>query len=138
MDEDIMREYGDNIAILHANGYVSIQFSRSRKPRRRELLHRFIVPGYKVVHHKNNNKLDNRRENLMGTDQSFNQLVKVLNTDDTTRGTRLHKSGRWQARLYINRKETSLGYFNTQEEAREAYLAGYAKLVSDRLEGHER
>ena len=138
VDDDILEEHGHRYASIDTNGYISIGFSRKTPPRRRRL-HRVVVPGHEVVHHVNNNKRDNRRSNLVGTTQSYNLLVKRLATDDTSRGTRLHKkSGRWQARICIDKKEKSLGYFDTQEEARSAYLAGYATLVADRLGGNER
>lgn len=33
---------------------------------KRMYLHRFLVPGFAVVHHRNNDGLDNRRDNLLG------------------------------------------------------------------------
>ena len=138
VDDDTLEEHGHRYASIDTNGYISIRFSRKTPPRNRRL-HRVVVPGYAVVHHINNNKRDNRRSNLMGTTQSYNLLVKRLDTDSTTTGTKLHKKpGRWQARIWINKKEKSLGHFDTQEEARSAYLAGYATLVKDRLEGNDR
>ena len=46
-------------------------------------------------------------------------------------GTKFHKksaSKPWQAKIWINNKETSLGYYNTQQEAFKVYSQKYYKL----------
>jgi HNH endonuclease/AP2 domain len=45
-----------------------------------------------------------------------------------TRGTYLHVFGRYGARIKVNRKQVSLGYFDTVEEAHAAYLKAKSEL----------
>ncbi|CAL8469032.1 g8573 [Coccomyxa elongata] len=59
---------GHSLSLLYTQGHAYARIDRTR------LLHRVIMkapPGL-VVHHKNNDKLDNRRSNLELTTQSHN------------------------------------------------------------------
>ncbi len=59
---------GHSLSLLHTQGHAYARLDRTR------LLHRVLkkAPSGLVVHHKNNNKLDNRRSNLVLTTQSHN------------------------------------------------------------------
>lgn len=46
---------------------------------------------------------------------------KFRTSKNTYKGVRLHPDGRWQARIMVNKKRLSLGYFDTELEAAEAY-----------------
>ena len=67
------------------------------------------------IDHKNQNSLDNRIENLRVFTNQQNQCNK------TFRGTRLLKSGKWQARIRYDGKSKSKN-FGTEPEAHEQYL----------------
>lgn len=74
-----------------------------------------------VVDHKNHDKKDNRWDNLQNVSKAGNEQNRV------GRGVRKNKAGRWSARLKTGTKETYLGTFDTEEEARMAYIEGKKK-----------
>ncbi len=76
-----------------------------------------VIPEHLQIDHINGDRADNRVENLrLVTSQENNFNTKHKGID-------LHKpSGRWRARIGINHKRLFLGYFDTEEEARQAYL----------------
>ena len=67
--------------------------------------------------HKNRIKTDNRISNLQisnRTEQQFNRGAKGY--------YQYKRTGKWVARIQINYKNIYLGTFNTEEEAKNAYL----------------
>jgi len=91
-----------------------------------------------MVDHKNNNGLDNQRDNLRPATYSTNQFnqTKRANRSSQYKGVYLHKSrGKWMARIRKMYKETFLGYFDNEIDAAKAYdvaakqmFGEYAKL----------
>jgi hypothetical protein len=91
---------------------------------RGEYLHRLIwelhngpIPKGMVVDHINQDSLDNRIENLRLLSTSQNHLNK-----SESRGYGKSPSGRYQARIQYKNKVHCLGTYDTEEEAKEAYL----------------
>lgn len=95
-----------------------------------EFLHRVILSrmigraltSKEVVDHINNKPLDNRRSNL--------RLATIPENIRNSQLRRNNKYGfkgvspcnnKWRARIMINRKQVHLGYFDTPEQAHEAY-----------------
>ena len=78
-------------------------------------------PKY-FIDHKNGIPTDNRLSNLReATAHQNSQNCKA-------RGTSFNKKGKkWEARLSLNSKDLFLGYFNTEEEAHQAYIKGKRK-----------
>jgi hypothetical protein len=76
------------------------------------------IDGYSmVVDHINNNKEDNRVENLQVVSQRLN-----ASKDRKTKYTGVTKHGdKWRARIRIEGKNKHLGLFNTPEEASNKY-----------------
>lgn len=78
-------------------------------------------PQYMVVDHINHNTLDNRKSNLRIVPQKINLQNKsgaFKNSKSGIRGVCYHKaSGKWYARVYVDRKEVFQKLFNTKEEA---------------------
>jgi hypothetical protein len=90
------------------------------------LMHRVInnTPDGFQTDHINENKLDNRRENLRTATCSQNQMNKGKQKNNTsgTRGIGWHKSVKaWAANIGIGGKSTHIGYFNTKKDAEIAY-----------------
>lgn len=101
---------------LHTDGYV-----RNRKV---GSLHRYIMPctDDNFIDHINHDRLDNRRENLRicnNQENQFNRSISKNNSSGVT-GVQKMKSGRWRARIMVNKKEISLGTYDSLEEAAEA------------------
>ena len=70
-----------------------------------------------IIDHININSLDNRIENL----RILTQQQNLWNTK--AKGYYWHKrNNKWQAAIKINRKSKHLGYFDNEEDARQAYL----------------
>lgn len=95
-------------------------YAHARVPRsgKRISMHRLLMnpPTDLVVHHKNNNGLDNRRSNLQVT----TTRVNIRHAHEGIAGHHLDKkSGRWRSTV---RDETgnriSLGMYDTEEQAR--------------------
>lgn len=70
------------------------------------------------IDHINGNKTDNRIENLRSVSYQQNQFNKKVKGYSYNK-----KSNKWIAAIAIDRKDIYLGGFDTEEEAREAYLA---------------
>lgn len=88
-------------------------------------LHRFIMKAKsnEMVDHVNGDKFDNRDENLRIATRSQNMMNTAVPSNNKSgfKGVNLDKrSGRWRAYITINKKQISLGYFETFESAVEA------------------
>lgn len=113
---------GDVAGSMNSEGYISLMVDgRNYKAHRLAyyLYHgKDIEPG-KVLDHKNGDRADNRIKNLQVVTQSQN-----LRKKDGIKGCTFHKgSQKWQAEIRIDGKKKHLGLYETEEEARAAYVA---------------
>jgi hypothetical protein len=105
------------------NGYVEIAGSYPNN-RLRLMAHTF---GFWWVHgttpshidhidqNRKNNKISNLRQ-VTNQQNAFNTPAKGYNWDPV--------NNKWRARIMLNKKSICLGRYNTEEEARNAYLEG--------------
>jgi hypothetical protein len=107
------------------------------------LLHRFIMnvdmkSKNVQIDHINGNGLDNRKVNLrLATNQQNNANTSIRN--DNTSGykgvyykkDREQRKKKWGAQININKKNISLGYFLTKEEAALAYNEAAIKYFGE-------
>lgn len=71
-----------------------------------------------TIDHINGIKHDNRISNLRDVEHSVNCKNRT-----TAKGYTWHKRiGKWQAQIMVNYQKICLGYFDTEAEARDAYL----------------
>jgi len=89
-------------------------------------MHRFIMncPDNQEVDHINNDKLDNRRENLRICSRSENarNIKKPLHNTSGFKGVSWRSDRkRWRAYLTYNNKYIHLGHFITKKQAMIAY-----------------
>ena len=76
------------------------------------------------IDHINGNRSDNRLENLREVNNQQNQFNSSASRNSTSKykGVSWHKaSGKWQAKISIDRKHYYLGIYNTEQEAVKAY-----------------
>lgn len=100
--------------------YIKIDNKRYRAHRLIFLYHHGYMPDQ--VDHINGNRLDNRIENLRACTPAQNSHNRpAFGGTSKYKGVHRHKSGKWRARITINRRSISLGLFNTEEEAAQAY-----------------
>ena len=97
--------------------------------RRNKLMHRLLfhpMPGY-IVDHINGNGLDNRAENIRFVTVRENALNKRGWSRCYPKGVSLNR-GRFEARITRDHKTVRLGFFDTVEEAGEAYRRAAEEL----------
>lgn len=121
-DIPLLSQYRWSWIVIHNRMYVTTHIKGKRI-----YMHRMLMPEVKEVDHKDRNGLNNCRDNLRPCTHSQN----IANSDFTKsesgyRGVRLmkkrtHQSRPWQARIKINGKQISLGYFATAEDGAKAY-----------------
>lgn len=91
-------------------------------------MHRFLVnpPHDMQVDHVNGDRLDNRRSNLRIATCTQNQWNRgktcLAKARSRFKGVQYHNfSGLWRARIRVNGRRLSLGYYRTEEAAAHAY-----------------
>ena len=115
-------------------GYWRIKINgKSYKAHRLAWLLSYGVWPSKMIDHINGNKLDNRLSNLRLADNAANQMnrFKACATNKTAGylGVNYNQmAGRYAARLQFQGKRIHIGYFDTPEEASQAYNARKAAL----------
>lgn len=126
-DIDLVSRYSwsaTNAAGGHFYAYARVPGNFRKKVSMHRLLMRPDVGM--VVHHINNNGLDNRRANLVVTSQSAN--IRAAYEHRPT-GAHLHKqTGKYRAQLRHAGKQISLGLFDDKAAAVEAVTKARATL----------
>jgi hypothetical protein len=75
--------------------------------------------GKDNVDHKNNDKHDNRLDNLRWCDKienGQNQKIRKNNVSGVKGVGQYKQTNKWRARITINGRDISLGHYNTIEE----------------------
>jgi hypothetical protein len=92
-------------------------------------MHNVVCPPVEglTVDHIDGDGLNNQRSNLRLVTESQQQINR-RSWNPIAKGVYQNDYGRWQARISIGGKRISLGYFDTQEEAAEAYAAAASRL----------
>lgn len=124
---------GDVAGEVRRDGYVRISIEG-----RRYQAHRLAwlwVHGRwpdDQLDHVNTKRSDNRLENLREASLPENmqnvRQARVNSKSGLIGASPCLQTGRWEARIYLNRKHHFLGRFDTAEEAHAAYLAAKARM----------
>jgi len=118
---------------FNSDGYLQISIhNRSYKAHRLAWLYTFDRWPICEIDHINGDKSDNRIENLRDVSRNENQhntrRARAHNASGFL-GVGLHKqTGKWRARIRVNKNLTHIGLFNTPEEAHQAYIVAKRKL----------
>lgn len=109
---------------------------RGRGNQRQLRMHREVVnaPYGMLVDHINHDTIDNRKANLRlctNSQNLANRGISVVNSSGF-KGVSWHKQkSKWRATLYINNKETHVGYYNTPLEAAIAYDIAASEKIGE-------
>ena len=112
------------------NGYMKIKLKNEYGERKNNLIHRLVLTSFvnnpdnkPCVDHIDNNKTNNKLENLrFATNQENNRNKKIAKNNTTgVKGVTTNKStGKYIAHIKTNSKLIHIGTFKTLEEARDA------------------
>lgn len=111
----------------HSDGYNIVSCCKKKYRRHRIIAYAYlnldIDDPTKQIDHINGNKLCNHVDNLRIVTNQENCHNRPL-----AKGYSWHKRDKkWQATIVVNTKTIHIGYFNTEQDARTAYLQ--AKLI---------
>lgn len=118
---------------LNGDFYLQVHYKGKKYKSHRviwELFNGEIPEGYQIDH-IDQDKTNNRIENLRLCTRSENKINVGVRSDNSSgaKGVSWKKDvSKWQARIYKDRKCINLGYYDTIEEAAEAYRKGSLKF----------
>ena len=121
--EDIYKVSGYVWHYMHP-GYAVYKEKGTRKT---VLMHRVITNAddAAVIDHIDRNPLNNKKSNLRETSQLEN--IRNSKLCDNAKGVWfLERTGRWRAKLNYSMESVHLGYFDSEQEALEAYKEAVA------------
>ena len=127
------RHKGKPVGTATNNGYMRVWFNGKL-----HLAHRIIwhmnngpIPDGMVIDHVNGNRADNRLENLRLCSRAENTVNRPMQSNNTSgyRGVSFYRNtGKWSAQIKKGSRNIRIGYFDTPEEAAEAYMAKAMEL----------
>ena len=138
--KDGREKWTDRAFVLH-KGYPRIFFGSRKKNHKDHFVHNVIAlcylgekpEGYQTDH-INSIKTDNRLENLQYiTPQQNIHKIKTMNGRNV-KGYTLKKNGKYRAQIKVDCKSFNLGSYDTEEEARQAYIDGKLKYHNVKLD----
>lgn len=115
------------------SGYAQAETGNREKGTRKTIrMHRLIM-GFpdSLIDHKNQNKLDNRRENLRPCNRSTNGMNRgaQVNSKSGVKGVCWEKrKGHWRVTITKNKKQKHVGSFHDIEQAKLAYQKAALEL----------
>ena len=135
VDENIWHEINSKKWYIH-NGYAVSQINgkmHSMHAYIYMLVHNELSTVKQPIDHINNNKLDNRVDNLRKVSASVNghNCNKQSSTTSKYTGVYLNKKGKWNAYISKDYKQYHIGIFQTENAAALAYNIKATELYSN-------
>lgn len=135
VDDDMFDYLSQFNWFLHPAGYAVRNICRNGK-KTKIRMHREIIgtPDGMETDHINNNRLDNRRENLRICTHSQNRMNSSLQSNSTSgyKGVSYFKPAKlWKAELMLNNKHVLCKYFHSPEDAARAYNEAAKKYFGE-------
>ena len=123
----------EHLPWCYARGYAV-----SMHAGKRLYMHRTVLGHHDVVDHRNECGTHNFKGNLRPATKLQNNVHRGNNSNNTSgykgvsyRTDWSHRSKPWKAAIGVNRKQVTLGYFATAEEAHAAYCNAAKTLHDD-------
>jgi len=120
------------------HGYMIFKLCKNKKTKTYKI-HQLVAMaflnhtpcGFKlVIDHINDNKLDNRLENLQVVTNRFNSHKTQGNYSSNYKGVNWHKaSKKWTSQIIINKKKIYLGLFKCELAAHITYINKLKEIV---------
>jgi hypothetical protein len=141
--KDGREKWKDKAFRLSHNGYFRV-FIGSRKNNKEHFVHNVIAlcylgekpQGYQTDH-INSIRTDNRVENLQYITQQQNTQNRKMMNGRNVKGYYLNKYGKYEAYIKVDYKAINLGSYDTEAEARQAYIDAKLKYHNIKLEKRE-
>lgn len=98
-------------------------YARARINGKNVYLHRLLCPDWSKVDHADGNGLNNCRSNLRNGAEFRNSANSKMKSGNSAgfKGVYRAASGKWVARIGVNKKQVYLGIYGTPGEAADAY-----------------
>ena len=124
-------------------GYIQVVLTNTERKRKSFQLHRLVYKAHypiwnimdnsmnNCIDHKDGNKTNNHKDNLRVVTHQENCFNRTK-----AKGYCFNKKvNKWQAYIKVDGKRIHLGYFDTEEEARQAYLDAKPNyhIIKDRI-----
>jgi len=125
----------------NSDGYINVGLTKNRKEKR-FLLHRILYhlhnPAWNIMNTSRDNCIDHIDGNP--SNNHIDNLRVVTNQENNFNRTKAKgyyfnkASGKWKAQIKLNGKIKHIGYFENEEDARQAYVEAKLKLhiIKDR------
>ena len=121
IDTDDIPLVNDKIWYISHNGYVvSTVYNKDSKKNDHYYIHRIIKPTDMIIDHKNRDKLNNRKYNLIECTVLQNNLNRGIQSNNTSghKGISFDKRrNKWRSRITVGGHDKHLGYFDTIDGA---------------------
>ena len=125
------REKEVEIKSNHGDGYCGVGWKNKIYLSHRimySLYYQVDVDVNLKIDHKDGNRANNLKDNLHLVTNRGNSQNKECHRGGKLLGCRLHKCGKWQARILINDRDISLGLYEAELEAHNAYNTALTML----------
>jgi len=123
---------------ISKHGYCNVELSKNCK-RKNFKVHQLVAMaflnhtpcGFKlVVDHINDNKIDNRLENLQVVTTRYNSHKTQVSYSSNHKGVSWDsRYKKWRSVIHFNKKYIHLGYFNCELQASEAYQNKLKEII---------
>jgi hypothetical protein len=119
----VYSRFGKEITSKHNSGYIMINNSKIKNLYGHQFAWYWVNKEIvEQIDHINGFRDDNRIDNLRAVTHQQNQWNRKA------KGYCLHnQTNKWLSRIRLNGKSIHLGYFDTEEEARQAYITAKQK-----------
>jgi len=127
--------------VLNKDGYARVMIGPIKNKRAGHYVHNVIAlcflgekpQGYQTDH-INSIRADNRLENLQYITQQQNAQNRKTMNGRNVKGYHLNKYGKYKAKIKVDYKTISLGSYDTEAEARQAYVDAKLKYHNVKLD----